>query len=64
MGGARSYPYTVVRRSAVDSLLKSCEIVSFLRMISRKYSERIKGDADSRRDWLGFRLVREEIKKR
>jgi len=25
---------------------------------------RIKGDPDSRRDWLGFRLVREEIKKK
>jgi sulfatase modifying factor 1 len=27
-------------------------------------TDRIKGDADSRRDWLGFRLVREEIKKK
>jgi formylglycine-generating enzyme required for sulfatase activity len=27
-------------------------------------TDRIKGDADSRRDWLGFRLIREEIKKR
>ena len=27
-------------------------------------TDRIKSDADSRRDWLGFRLVREEIKKR
>jgi len=26
-------------------------------------SDRIKGNPDSRRDWLGFRLVREEIKK-
>ena len=27
-------------------------------------TDRIKGDADSHRDWLGFRLVREEIKKK
>jgi formylglycine-generating enzyme required for sulfatase activity len=27
-------------------------------------TDRIKGDPDSRRNWLGFRLVREEIKKR
>jgi formylglycine-generating enzyme required for sulfatase activity len=27
-------------------------------------TDRIKGKADSHRDWLGFRLVREEIKKR
>jgi formylglycine-generating enzyme required for sulfatase activity len=27
-------------------------------------TDRIKGDPDSRRDWLGFRLVREEIKKK
>jgi formylglycine-generating enzyme required for sulfatase activity len=27
-------------------------------------TDRIKGDAGSRRDWLGFRLVREEIKKK
>ncbi|MCJ7546596.1 MAG: SUMF1/EgtB/PvdO family nonheme iron enzyme [Deltaproteobacteria bacterium] len=27
-------------------------------------TDRIKGDVDSRRDWLGFRLVREEIKKK
>jgi formylglycine-generating enzyme required for sulfatase activity len=27
-------------------------------------TDRIKGDADSSRDWLGFRLVREEIKKK
>src|SRR5208337_3406947 len=26
-------------------------------------TDRIKGDADTHRDWLGFRLVREEIKK-
>jgi hypothetical protein len=64
MDGAQSYPCTVARRSAVDCLLKSCEIVSFLKMISRKYSKRIKGDPASRRDWLGFRLVREEIKKK
>jgi len=64
MGGARSYPCTVVRQSAVDSLLKSYEIASFRGMISRRYSERIKGNPDSGRDWLGFRLVREEIKKK
>jgi len=48
----------------VDSSLKSCEIVNFLGTISRRYSERIKGNADSRRDRLVFRLVREEIKKK
>ncbi|OGP86030.1 MAG: hypothetical protein A2Z08_07135 [Deltaproteobacteria bacterium RBG_16_54_11] len=64
MDGAQSYPYIVVRLSVVGSSLKSCEIVNFPGTISRKYSERIKGNPDSRRDWLGFRLVREAIKKK